>query len=80
MTNYSIFKQSSEKPQESIMMLEDLYSKITHGDLRNKYNQQIDYIIKQSIISCKSIKYQKGCFELFGFDFFVDQNQKVYLL
>ena len=61
-------------------MIEDLFTNTQFGDLRNKYHQQADFIIKETIIKCKSIKYQRGCFELFGFDFFIDQHQKLSLL
>lgn len=43
------------------MMLEDLFTSAL-GDLRSKYNQQANLIIKDVILACQQIKYQEGCF------------------
>ena len=60
------------------MMLEDFLGEAL-GDLRSKYSQQVDHIITDAILSTH-IKYQDGCFELFGFDLLIDAAEKVHLL
>ena len=81
LTNYSVFKTAEDNATPSTLMLDDLFSLSAAPDqLRDRYNQQANFIITDSILNSRQIKYQDGCFELFGFDFLVDANQKLYLL
>ena len=76
LTNYSQFKAER---QESVMMIDQLFS-LTHQDIKRKYSQQSTDIIQSVIQYCRHLKHQDGCFELFGFDFLLDCDGRLYLL
>ena len=61
------------------MMLEELFT-AARDDLRNKYTQQVNHIIRTTISQCPQLKYQTGCFELLGYDFLLDNTGRLYLM
>jgi D-alanine-D-alanine ligase-like ATP-grasp enzyme len=61
------------------MMIDQLFQ-LTQSDLKRKYSQQSSDMIVSTIENCRHLKHQDGCFELFGFDFLLDNDGRLYLL
>ena len=45
-----------------------------------KYTQQVDRVITHTITKCSQLKYTEGTYELFGYDFLLNEQGKMYLL
>ena len=57
LTNYSVFRESSQAEALSVLMLEDFFG-YALSDLRVKYAQQANDIIVETVLSCRQIRYQ----------------------
>lgn len=71
LTNYSVSDKS--KPENSFMLLSELFKENLPG-LEDKYRQQINKIVVETVMNAKEICFQTNKFELLGYDVIFDKN------